>query len=242
MRPLRREMQIIFQDPYSSLNPRKSVGQIIGEPFSIHKTEKDVKNRVRELLAPRRPQPGALQPLPARVLGRPAAAHRRRARARAAAEADRVRRAGLGARRLGAGADPQPAEEPPGGVQPHLRLHLARPLGDPPGLGPDRGDVRRPRRRDGSVGAPLRASAPPVHGGAALGGAAARDERRRRQAPAHRAHRRRALARRAAARVRLPSALPALRAGPLRRRDAAAARSSRATTRRRATTRSSGGR
>src|SRR3954447_16824219 len=30
MRPLRREMQIIFQDPYSSLNPRKSVGQIIG--------------------------------------------------------------------------------------------------------------------------------------------------------------------------------------------------------------------
>ena len=51
MRPLRREMQIIFQDPYSSLNPRKSVGQIIGEPFSIHKTEKDAKNRVRELLA-----------------------------------------------------------------------------------------------------------------------------------------------------------------------------------------------
>ncbi len=50
MRPLRREMQIIFQDPYSSLNPRKSVGQIIGEPFSIHKTEKDAKNRVRELL------------------------------------------------------------------------------------------------------------------------------------------------------------------------------------------------
>jgi peptide/nickel transport system ATP-binding protein/oligopeptide transport system ATP-binding protein len=51
MRPLRRQMQIIFQDPYSSLNPRKSVGQIIGEPFSIHKTEKDSKNRVRELLA-----------------------------------------------------------------------------------------------------------------------------------------------------------------------------------------------
>ncbi len=50
MRPLRREMQIIFQDPYSSLNPRKSVGQIVGEPFAIHKTEKDSKNRVRELL------------------------------------------------------------------------------------------------------------------------------------------------------------------------------------------------
>ena len=44
-------MQIIFQDPYSSLNPRKSVGQIIGEPFAIHRTEKDVKSRVRDLLA-----------------------------------------------------------------------------------------------------------------------------------------------------------------------------------------------
>jgi oligopeptide/dipeptide ABC transporter ATP-binding protein len=51
MRPLRQEMQIIFQDPYSSLNPRKSVGQIIGEPFAIHKTEGDSKTRVRELLA-----------------------------------------------------------------------------------------------------------------------------------------------------------------------------------------------
>ena len=51
MRPLRRQMQMIFQDPYSSLNPRKSVGQIIGEPFTIHKTEKDVRSRVQELLA-----------------------------------------------------------------------------------------------------------------------------------------------------------------------------------------------
>jgi peptide/nickel transport system ATP-binding protein/oligopeptide transport system ATP-binding protein len=51
MRPLRREMQMIFQDPYSSLNPRKTVGQIIGEPFRIHKTEKDVRQRVRELIA-----------------------------------------------------------------------------------------------------------------------------------------------------------------------------------------------
>ena len=50
LRPLRRQMQIIFQDPYSSLNPRKSIGQIVGEPFAIHKTEKDSKNRVRELL------------------------------------------------------------------------------------------------------------------------------------------------------------------------------------------------
>jgi oligopeptide/dipeptide ABC transporter ATP-binding protein len=51
LRPLRREMQMVFQDPYSSLNPRKTVGQIVGEPFAIHKTEKDSKQKVRELLA-----------------------------------------------------------------------------------------------------------------------------------------------------------------------------------------------
>jgi peptide/nickel transport system ATP-binding protein/oligopeptide transport system ATP-binding protein len=51
LRPLRQEMQIIFQDPYSSLNPRKSVGQIVGEPFAIHKTTKDVRTRVQDLLA-----------------------------------------------------------------------------------------------------------------------------------------------------------------------------------------------
>ncbi|MFI5041230.1 MAG: ABC transporter ATP-binding protein [Acidimicrobiales bacterium] len=36
MRPLRREMQMIFQDPYGSLNPRRRVGSIIGDPLAIH--------------------------------------------------------------------------------------------------------------------------------------------------------------------------------------------------------------
>ena len=36
MRPLRREIQMIFQDPYASLNPRKRVGQIIGDPIELH--------------------------------------------------------------------------------------------------------------------------------------------------------------------------------------------------------------
>src|ERR1700678_3352714 len=52
MRPLRREVQMIFQDPYSSLNPRRRVGAIIGEPFVIHKTATgaDRKRKVQELM------------------------------------------------------------------------------------------------------------------------------------------------------------------------------------------------
>ncbi|MGZ6709026.1 MAG: ABC transporter ATP-binding protein, partial [Solirubrobacteraceae bacterium] len=53
LKPLRRDMQMIFQDPYSSLNPRKTVGSIIGEPFIIHRIEKDDGKRkklVQELM------------------------------------------------------------------------------------------------------------------------------------------------------------------------------------------------
>lgn len=49
MRALRREMQIIFQDPYASLNPRMTVGEIIGEAFSIHGLAKGVERRARVL-------------------------------------------------------------------------------------------------------------------------------------------------------------------------------------------------
>jgi oligopeptide/dipeptide ABC transporter ATP-binding protein len=52
LRQLRRRVQIIFQDPYSSLNPRKRVGQIIGDPFQIHGIGdgKERKLRVQELM------------------------------------------------------------------------------------------------------------------------------------------------------------------------------------------------
>jgi oligopeptide/dipeptide ABC transporter ATP-binding protein len=51
LRPLRREMQMIFQDPYASLNPRKRVGSIIGTPLKIHGVEKsNRRERVQELL------------------------------------------------------------------------------------------------------------------------------------------------------------------------------------------------
>jgi oligopeptide/dipeptide ABC transporter ATP-binding protein len=52
MRPLRREVQMIFQDPYSSLNPRQTVGAIVGAPFRLQKvkTEQGTKRSVQELL------------------------------------------------------------------------------------------------------------------------------------------------------------------------------------------------
>jgi oligopeptide/dipeptide ABC transporter ATP-binding protein len=52
MRPLRREIQMIFQDPYGSLNPRRRVGSIIGDPFAIHNiaTGAERKQRVQHLM------------------------------------------------------------------------------------------------------------------------------------------------------------------------------------------------
>jgi oligopeptide/dipeptide ABC transporter ATP-binding protein len=52
MRPIRREMTMIFQDPYASLNPRKRVGFIIGEPLDVHGlgSDSEIKKRVQELL------------------------------------------------------------------------------------------------------------------------------------------------------------------------------------------------
>jgi peptide/nickel transport system ATP-binding protein len=53
MRPLRRRMQIVFQDPFASLNPRHSVARIVGEPLKVHGLvggRRQLGRRVRELL------------------------------------------------------------------------------------------------------------------------------------------------------------------------------------------------
>jgi oligopeptide/dipeptide ABC transporter ATP-binding protein len=52
MRPIRRDMMMVFQDPYASLNARKRVGEIVAEPLDVHKigTDRDRKRRVQELL------------------------------------------------------------------------------------------------------------------------------------------------------------------------------------------------
>src|ERR687891_1037006 len=54
LRPMRRRMQVIFQDPYASLNPRMTVGQILAEPLAVHGVVADRqarRDRVRDLLS-----------------------------------------------------------------------------------------------------------------------------------------------------------------------------------------------
>jgi oligopeptide/dipeptide ABC transporter ATP-binding protein len=53
MRPLRRSIQMVFQDPYGSLNPRRRVGSILADPFSVHAdlSHAEVKKQVQDLMA-----------------------------------------------------------------------------------------------------------------------------------------------------------------------------------------------
>ena len=147
--PLRRRMQIVFQDPLSSLNPRMTVGGILGAPFTIHGLAhgSELDERVAELLEAVGLHARCGATLSARILGRATPAHRDRSRPCAAATADRCRRAGLGARRFDPGANLEPALPIALRAWLDLRADLAQPRGCQPYLRPRRGDVSRPCRR-----------------------------------------------------------------------------------------------
>ena len=85
LRPYRRQMQIIFQDPFSSLDPRMSAGDIVAEPLRVHGVASGaaVREQGRRAVRASGPAPGANGQLSAPVLRRSAPAHRHCARARA---------------------------------------------------------------------------------------------------------------------------------------------------------------
>ena len=87
MEPIRRKIQYIFQDPYSSLNPRMTIGSVLAEPFAIHGIGTDATRRAAavRLLEIVGPEPAPPEPLSAQLFRRPASAHRHRPRAGAAA-------------------------------------------------------------------------------------------------------------------------------------------------------------
>ncbi len=110
MLPLRSEIQMIFQDPYSSLNPRHTVGTIVGTPLRVHKMvpEKQTLKRVQELLEVVGLNPEHYNRYPNEFSG----GQRQRIgiarRARPAAEAPGRRRAGVRPRRVDPGAGGEP--------------------------------------------------------------------------------------------------------------------------------------
>src|SRR2546422_2309323 len=125
--------------------------------------------------APARPgrAAGALgRPVPPRVLGRPAPAHRDRASPLPLAEGRGARRAGLGARRVHPSPDPQSTEGSPGPARRVVPLHRSRSRRGVPHEPHDRGDV--PGKDRGGRGRRHRfeATQAPLHAGALLGGAA----------------------------------------------------------------------
>ena len=151
MRRARRDMQIVFQDPYSSLNPRMRVRDIVEEPLVIHKlgSREERRARVEELFDLVGLERGAPRSVSARVQRRPAPAHRHRARTGAAPGAHRRRRSRVGARRVDSGAGGEAAPGSAGTAQADLSLHRPRPAPGGAHLPPRGGDVSRPDRRDG---------------------------------------------------------------------------------------------
>ena len=142
---MRPRMQMIFQDPISSLNPRRRVREIVGEGLDIWEIgdKSTATAKVDEVLDAVGIDPANASASAARVLRRAVPAHLDRPRGRHRAEADHLRRAGLGARRVGAGPDPQPAPGHEGALRAHARVHRARPRGGEERERPGHGDVPR---------------------------------------------------------------------------------------------------
>src|SRR3954466_3361033 len=139
LKSMRREMQMIFQDPYSSLNPRKTVGTIISEPFAIHglnKGEGERKRAVQNLMDTVGLNPEHYNRYPHEFSGGqrertavpPAVGAKPHTLAGAQAKRERGRGAGPRPRRLDPGAGAEPAARPSARARADADLHRPRPL------------------------------------------------------------------------------------------------------------------
>ena len=127
LKAARAHFQMMFQDPYGSLDPRMTVARIVAEPLPRGLARVRARRARRARGARRgRPRRGGGAEISARILRRPAPAHRHRARADHAAEAGRRRRAGLRARRLDPGAGAESDERPAARRRRHLSADQPR--------------------------------------------------------------------------------------------------------------------
>ena len=173
---LREALQIVFQNPDSALNRRHTVRSLISRPLArlAGLSGARLRDRLADLIASVRLEERHLALRPEPAVRRAQAARRDRPRVRRRPRSGGLRRADLGARRVGPGGDPQPAGRPAEGRAGHLPVHLPRPRPGPVPVRPHRGAVPRPgdggrAGRDG-----VRRTAPPLHRGAVLRRAVAR--------------------------------------------------------------------
>jgi hypothetical protein len=149
-----KRVQFIFQDPFSSLNPRMTVLDIChraaGHPRRRN-ARRARRTRAQELMRAGRPRhaPSCNRYPHSFSGGQRQRIGIARALAPAAGDSD-LRRAGLGARRVDPGADPEPAEGPEAGAGPDLSLHQPQSCRGRLYRRPDRRDVPRPPRRAGA--------------------------------------------------------------------------------------------
>src|ERR1700722_5564339 len=126
LKAVRREVQMIFQDPYSSLNPRKTIGSIIGEPFAIHgmlANRAERKQTVQKLMESVGLNPEHYNRYPHEFSG---GQRQRMGGARAPRphpHGGARRGAGVGAGRLDPGAGPEPSARLAATARPDGRVH-----------------------------------------------------------------------------------------------------------------------
>ena len=179
MRAMRREMQVIFQDPYSSLNPRMTAGNIIGEPLVVHglvSGRNEYRERVADLLQNVGLNPYMADRFPHEFSG----GQRQRigvARALSVSPKFIVADEPVSASgRVDSGPDHQPPGRAPGAVQPDLPVHRPRPLSGETHQRPGGRHVPGPHGRDSRAKRDLSKPSTPVHPRAAFGRADSRPD------------------------------------------------------------------